>query len=246
MDRAIINNLFDLYAFLGSHSLISIDKAGPFHIINSERSVWPSMAYNPDEDYSEFALDDLFNSLTHSSCKTVIVGGSFSKTLLPFFKMNRYMPVTQWYNMAKNLLSNEDIHLIEGLNITLCNTDQLLDDWTSVVSNVLFKNETVDKNLFINGVKKGVFKLILGKMHDVAVSTVLVYCGETAGIYMVATLPEYQKKGIGKAMMGYAEQLVYESGYPSALLHSTQSGLPLYKSLGYTLYDTNVLFYNFN
>lgn len=246
MDSAIINNLFDLYAFLGSRPQISIDKAGPFHIITGEGSVWPSMAYNPSEDYSEFVLDDLFNSLKNSSCKTVIVTGSFSKTLLPFFKANRYMPITQWHNMAKNVVANENMHPIEGLNITICDTPQLLDDWASVASRVLFKNESIDKDLFADGIKKGVFKLILGKMHNAAASTVLVYCGETAGIYMVATLPEYQKRGIGKAMMGYAEQLIYKLGYPATLLHSTQSGLPLYKSLGYTSYDTNVLFYNFN
>jgi ribosomal protein S18 acetylase RimI-like enzyme len=54
------------------------------------------------------------------------------------------------------------------------------------------------------------------------------------GVYNVATLPGYRRKGHGEAVMRYAvERAREQSGCQRTILQATEHGLPLYLSMGY-------------
>ncbi|MBS1778695.1 MAG: GNAT family N-acetyltransferase [Bacteroidetes bacterium] len=241
-----MENLFALYTYLGRYQQISIVNDGPFNIITSEGNEWPSMVYNQQGELSTANLVQLKKTLSRSTCKTLILKDSISDHELSILKELRFMPVTRWYNMSKQLTEKQFGGELANLDVCLCDTIESIEQWISVASKVLFKGQLLPKDVLLDAVKEGKFKLLLGKTKDTPVSTLMVYCGDEAGIYMVATEQEQQKKGFGKIMMSEAEKLVYNAGYRCVCLHATQVGMPLYTSLGYQAYNSLILFYNFN
>jgi GNAT superfamily N-acetyltransferase len=65
---------------------------------------------------------------------------------------------------------------------------------------------------------------------------VLVHEPETMLLYSVAIQPEYQKQGLGRRLLAWAEQEALEAGYHSIRLYTNElfvDNIRLYKKLGY-------------
>lgn len=61
----------------------------------------------------------------------------------------------------------------------------------------------------------------------------LVTSGDYAGVYAVSTLPEFRRRGIGRAITQYALQLGAAGGARTGFLQSSPMGLHVYESLGF-------------
>jgi len=65
-------------------------------------------------------------------------------------------------------------------------------------------------------------------------TTALVVCAGAIGVYSVATLPAFQRRGYAEAVMREAiARTAAVTGIGASVLQSTPAGLPLYKALGY-------------
>lgn len=65
-------------------------------------------------------------------------------------------------------------------------------------------------------------------------STAIVAEAGVAGLYAVATLPGYRRKGYGEAIIRHAlEQCRRETGIETTVLQSSESGYALYERMGY-------------
>lgn len=56
----------------------------------------------------------------------------------------------------------------------------------------------------------------------------------------VAILPEFQGKGLGKQLIGFAEQYALDNNYPEIRLYTNEKmteNIPVYRKLGYIEYD---------
>jgi ribosomal protein S18 acetylase RimI-like enzyme len=61
-----------------------------------------------------------------------------------------------------------------------------------------------------------------------------VVCGGAIGVYSVATLPAFQRRGFAEALMRRAiAGARAETGIETTVLQSTPAGMPLYRALGY-------------
>jgi len=61
-----------------------------------------------------------------------------------------------------------------------------------------------------------------------------LHCGAgVAGIYGVATSPEFRGRGIARALTVAALRTAVEDGHKVGVLHSTQLAIPLYRGLGF-------------
>ena len=73
-------------------------------------------------------------------------------------------------------------------------------------------------------------------------SSLVLYKAGVAGIHMVTTLEEARGKGIGTAIILAPLNEAKKLGYETAVLHSTEMGLDLYKQMGFKEYCTIELF----
>jgi ribosomal protein S18 acetylase RimI-like enzyme len=74
----------------------------------------------------------------------------------------------------------------------------------------------------------------LGLVDNVPVATsVLVATGRTAGIYGVATIPQFRRHGYGEAMTWHAVREGIARGYEMANLQASELGLPIYERMGF-------------
>ncbi len=70
----------------------------------------------------------------------------------------------------------------------------------------------------------------------VAVSSVsITVLGETAGIWSMATPPDLQGRGFGRALLSHVLQALAADGIRRVFLHASPAGRRLYEDLGFTL-----------
>jgi GNAT superfamily N-acetyltransferase len=74
-----------------------------------------------------------------------------------------------------------------------------------------------------------------------AISTVL-RTPNSAGIYHVATRPQYRGRGLGRALTLAAMQAAQKMGYSTVILFATPDGYPLYQKLGFETISTADLY----
>ena len=80
----------------------------------------------------------------------------------------------------------------------------------------------------------GTFFGFLGYHEGRAIcSTTVALHDGVAGLYSVATLPEFQKRGYGEAIVRHAIAAAAAAGAKMTILQSTRTGLPLYRALGF-------------
>jgi ribosomal protein S18 acetylase RimI-like enzyme len=69
--------------------------------------------------------------------------------------------------------------------------------------------------------------------EPVATAATVIAAG-AVGVYNVATLPAFRRRGHGEAVMRYAlEKARQQSGCERTILQATEHGLSLYLSMGY-------------
>ena len=73
----------------------------------------------------------------------------------------------------------------------------------------------------------------LQQCGEIAAITMLTKTQDTAGIYYVATLPAFRRKGLGQKLMDYVLSDAKAMGYEYACLLATPSGHPLYLKCGF-------------
>jgi len=65
-------------------------------------------------------------------------------------------------------------------------------------------------------------------------TTATIECGGTVGVYNVATMPEFRRRGYGEAVMRYALADAERVRAPRPIvLQSTEAGLRLYEKMGF-------------
>lgn len=81
--------------------------------------------------------------------------------------------------------------------------------------------------------------IVIGRVDGIPVSTALVtMSGDTAGIYNVATPPEYQRRGFGTALTWATVDEGVRRGAVRSILQASPAGLPVYERMGYVQLGT--------
>lgn len=77
-------------------------------------------------------------------------------------------------------------------------------------------------------------ELHLGYLEgEAVVSGALIRSEEVAGVYNIATVPAYRRRGLGEAMTWHAVRRGTEAGCTIASLQSSEMGEPIYRRMGF-------------
>ena len=227
-------NLFSLYkeTVQADHG-ICIHDFGKFKVLENRTSAWPpNIAYDINTDY----LDErLINSIEYEMNNLGLhpfVIGELKNDDLEVFEKHGFKPIEQWLEMQLiGLELPKKIRQPDEVETFLIDEGEF-DEWTAIVSRVLFKGKTLDSKIFRHLETKGA-KIAGMKVNGKWAGTSVTYLDDQggAGIYMVCIDEEYRGKGFGKWLVNISLEEIKKSGINRCFLQSTKKGINLYKSM---------------
>lgn len=143
--------------------------------------------------------------------------------------------------MAVDLMElNEDLPTPTGLTIEHVEDTETLKKW-ACASIIGFELPETDVNTWFDVFTGLGFDLPLrnyvGILNGEPVATSELFLGAgVAGIYVVATIPEARRQGIGAALTLAPLREARAMGYRIGILHSSEMGLGVYRQLGFQEY----------
>lgn len=242
--QEIQENLYSLYEDIAASGLATSGTAGGCRIIRHLASAWPNMVY-PGGTAARPDIAALVESVKANHCPRLMLfeEGMVTEDVMEEMNGFRFVPAAQWINMVASISEDREERRQLDCRVVDIRDPAEWKDWSSVAEEVLFKKEKLAADLFTYGCEKGLFKLLTGYYGDQAVGTTLLYRGKLAGVYMVATLPSFQGKGLAKELMRFTGSIAAAEGYTSLVLHSTKAGMGLYERLGYRSAGKLLLYY---
>lgn len=162
----------------------------------------------------------------------VIVSDEAQPKLL---EQHGYREVNRWEGMWLNKSNFSAENCIgNSLNIVEANTPQLVSDFWSVVQTALLPNKIIHLNAFNLWIESKQFILLTAYFNNQPVTTALAYFnGKVAGLYFIATLPQYQRKGFASILVSAIIEKSFAQGASEIVLHSSPAGQKMYEKLGF-------------
>lgn len=239
----IEENLKDLYALAAERGNLPFAIEGDFSWINASPNPWPNYIFNAS--FSQF----------EAKAKIAAINDLIEKNVAPAFwikgpKLNvpdftemlsayNFRHVMSWPGMAFDLEKKTIAPPNSRFKIEQVKTSEQFTDWVSISQKILFSNKSTESNLLLNMLHSEKIKLLLGYVEGKAASTVMLYINSNiAGFFMVATLPEYRKIGLGGSMMLRGLQIAHENGCSLGVLQANNASQNLYGSIGFQEYCT--------
>jgi ribosomal protein S18 acetylase RimI-like enzyme len=139
-------------------------------------------------------------------------------------------------NLPLMVYSPEKIHLEESnfqTSRVISETD--LKTSNSVMARAFnISSESVNRAFSSSYIQGPGVDLFLARKDDMAISTVqTTRAGSMVGIWAMATMPEQQRRGAGKAILNHVIAYHFERGAEHFFLVSTSTGKPLYDKIGF-------------
>lgn len=149
----------------------------------------------------------------------------------------KFRKVIHWHGMA---VSADEVKpmdgQVEGLSIKAITSRAELKEWLQVVNQALFDQEKLHGDVFNPLLNSSGYRFILAYYNGQPAGTALMFDHEdTCGIYLVAVLENFRKKGIGSAISHFIAE---KNAKPWMVLHATKAGKRVYDKFGFKDYCT--------
>jgi ribosomal protein S18 acetylase RimI-like enzyme len=245
---AIESNLYDFYRTVARLSKRSFFTDKNISWVNCAPSPWPNGIFNTNfgiEEAEEGILSVKKQIERGIAPKLWWTGPSMHpKNLDERLRKHGFVKRDEGIGMALDFSKlNSNSEKPSGLDIQIVADEKNLRDWAGVVATALFESPESGAASFFELMKtvlhcdKVTFFVGYFEERPVASSTLFVSNG-IAGIYHVATMPAFRKKGVGRSLTLTPLLQAREAGARFAVLQATPLGRGVYSRLGFTEYCT--------
>ena len=149
----------------------------------------------------------------------------------------QYSQIVAWPGMLKVLHSQLPNITDNLVSIEVVNDYKSLEKWQTIIEYGLYNGQKQDISFFLNLINSANIKLFMAYYKDEPATVIMSYINDdTLGLYMLATLYEYRRLGLARAIMTYIINNAYSEGLKYAILQATEAGYALYKELGFEEY----------
>ena len=230
----VLSNLYRAYESVRDYEFASFLKTSSYSSIINRDSGWPNFVFNISSEELNFEknLNEITDNIKEGKVPPYLVfdNEQLTSTVLDNLAANNFINVEQWAGMSLKLSgkfnADSEKYLVK---------DKVdLIQWQNFVSNVLFTAKGLSTEFceYLMG-RKDIRLLQLKEENKTVASAMLFLEGATSGLFMVATHPDYRKKGLGVEITKATISLSAASGCSNVVLQSTKMGLPLYQKCGF-------------
>jgi ribosomal protein S18 acetylase RimI-like enzyme len=245
IDHKIIINLFEFFTFLGRQTkhLVEVDNYNAINLFDSD---WPNRIYHLDKKgIDKQIILDLLQKIERNELPNLLTVPENNELQECLESVGTFRWFTQ-RGMAVNLTSpiresSPDLQSIKRVEST---AEAII--FAEIASKGF--QYTVDPNI-IEALLKNAYrvKLFVGKHDDTFASCGLSFYDSkgNAGLYMIATLPQYRGLGLGRNMTIRLMNECLKEDIRFCTLQASPDGEPIYLKLGFKPYK-NIYTYKMN
>lgn len=249
IELKIENNLYHFYSVFQNYpELIHYHNTPEIKWVWEKQGFWPYHIYDIDSlKLDREQISFISDQITHKKAPSLLILSNAESypQHLQYLDDFGFKPVLRWKGMALDVTKQEMFSDGNDASTTITvSTETELQEWIRIVNAATFGKERITMSLFQQLLARSDIRLYLTYFHGKPVTTGLVFFDEdTAGIYMVATLKDYQRKGLGNRMTKYMLNDIVTEQIPYTVLHASQSGEYLYKQFGFEEHHSFTIFW---
>ena len=116
----------------------------------------------------------------------------------------------------------------------LVNDNNMAQHWWNIVKPVMLPNLSIPAVLLEEWTFRQEYQLVLGMYDDQPASAGMFYQNkDVAGLYFIATLPQFRGKGFASALVRQLIAGCFQRGVEEVVLHASGAGRLLYEKMGF-------------
>jgi ribosomal protein S18 acetylase RimI-like enzyme len=245
----IESNNNNLLAYIAEKAKLTVVQKENVKWVLSTPFKWPNFIFDtklPAANLEEF-VNETVQHIEQKQAPSLwmISAENLNSDFISLLDNNSLRLSMQWTGMMCDLSKFQNPDNIEPFKIIQVNGLAQLQDWLSIINQTLFNSaNSLDFDLFKLFLNDNNIKLYTGYYNNIPVATSLMFLHTgVAGLYMISTLPEYRKKGLGTLITTYPMLDAKAMGLKTSVLYATSMGKNMYKTIGFEEHEKMNIFW---
>jgi hypothetical protein len=237
--QLIRHNHFNFYKKICENCMVKSGGTKDYKYLMNEQMEWPNLIYDLqlEKDNTDLVMEEIALKIQAEELPRFLIIDSFAKSE-NFEKAARksgFMPVMRWPGMVFELnLSENTLILPQDFTISKVQNISELREWVLIVNKTLFPGKGLNAEILGPLLHSTGMSFLLAKYKGTPVSTMLLNTnGNTAGIFMASTLPDFTRKGFMSAILHYVGMDACKQGLSYLILEASGQSHKLYSTFGF-------------
>ena len=229
--------LLEFYRLLAEGAQSSIQKNESYSFLSVTSSTYPNFLFRPHlNNHNAKETLDIIKTKIETGFPAVMICSLTDTNVQTIQLLEKYAAYGKfWTAMTLDLKKLDQPKTDLNLKIELIDHKKQFKDWAKIVEMAL-TGGNIDDKIFYQMSKHDNASFYLAYLDAVPIATSLVVQkGDEVGVYLIATLEPFRKKGIGKYITAYTLWKAKQSGASFAHLQATELGKPVYQKIGFEI-----------
>lgn len=226
-----IQAFFRLYADLSSAKFIDLPQ---YKAIISKGDTWPNsvFSFNVSENIASVEIDKLIAKMKLGDLPTQLRTPPTTPLTVIELLRNKSVRHLTWAAMGMEMRGLELKNTT--IDIKRVEDKETLESWIKIVEVELMQGGKIDRQAFVNLLGHESCQFYLAYVDGVPASTSLTFIDKnTVGVYLVATVAKFQRRGLGKAVTAHSLGAIQDKNVTHAYLQATDIGKSVYAAIGF-------------
>lgn len=231
LDKIVADSLIDVCVLATRLSGGTIEKKSLFSWTKNCYSEWYSKVfYINDENTLPLIRKEIEAGYAPP---TLLIGGeNLTKDMEDGLRKNNFIQYFEQTGMVFDLKKQPIDLSADAKKVVKVKTDNEILQWTEVINKSFGKN---DDPMLYQLLQKENYIHFYGYLEDnrLVASTMVVCCGDIAGVHLVGTLDDFRGRGVATSIMRKVLSDAKAFGCELSVLQASKLGKPVYQKLGY-------------
>ena len=234
MRASILQNIIEIQKEAAKISAIQFGRDGTLNWVLNSGGRWPNSIIGTAEPKQ---IPETMSKIDQQLLPPIwIMEKEAAVHQIEQLERNGFREINRWEGMWLN--QNRYIRLTkvpDHYTLIEVQTSDLLNQWWSIVKPVMMPNREIPSELLKAWGVRNEYQLLIGQINGKPVSAGMAYLNNgIAGLYFIATLPEYRRRGYALLLIHRLVESSFERGANEIVLHSSADGQHLYRNVGFT------------